>query len=83
MQSNIRIHVQTIIFSHLFRTALSRKKTNPWGLRSILRWIRDRYGNPPLFVTENGVGDDGTLHDKVRLDYFNKYINEMLKGNCC
>ncbi|KAL4223031.1 hypothetical protein ACF0H5_016509 [Mactra antiquata] len=55
-------------------------KVNPWGLRGLLRWIRDRYNNPPLFVTENGVGDDGTLHDQSRIDYYTKYTNEMLKA---
>jgi hypothetical protein len=26
----------------------------PAGMRSFLGWIRERYGNPPVYVTENG-----------------------------
>ncbi|XP_045173370.2 lactase/phlorizin hydrolase-like [Mercenaria mercenaria] len=55
-------------------------KVNPWGLRSLLRWIRDRYNNPPLYVTENGFGDDGEIQDTGRVDYYRSYTNEMLKA---
>lgn len=55
-------------------------KVNPWGLRSLLRWIRDRYNNPPLYVTENGFGDDGQMDDQERIHYYRSYTNEMLKA---
>nr|BAG71912.1 beta-glucosidase [Corbicula japonica] len=55
-------------------------KVNPWGLRSLLRWIRDRYNNPPLYVTENGFGDNGELDDQGRISYYRSYTNEMLKA---
>lgn len=55
-------------------------KVNPWGLRSLLRWVKDRYNNPPLYVTENGVGDRGDLHDQARINYYRSYTNEMLKA---
>lgn len=53
---------------------------NPWGLRHLLRWIRDHYDNPPVYVTENGVSDDGSLDDQNRIEFYRSYTNEMLKG---
>ncbi|XP_045170848.2 lactase/phlorizin hydrolase-like [Mercenaria mercenaria] len=55
-------------------------RVNPWGIRSLLRWVRDRYNNPPVYVTENGVGDTGDLHDEARIHYYKSYTNEMLKA---
>ena len=54
----------------------------PWGFRKLLRWIKRTYGNPALYVTENGFSDgqlDGT-NDPQRADYYVGYINEMLKA---
>ena len=27
----------------------------PWGIHKMLKWVAQRYGNPPLFITENGI----------------------------
>uniref|UniRef100_A0A161WRI5 Beta-glucosidase n=1 Tax=Daucus carota subsp. sativus TaxID=79200 RepID=A0A161WRI5_DAUCS len=29
----------------------------PWGIRKLTRYIKDKYGNPPVFITENGMDD--------------------------
>ena len=59
-------------------------KEVPWGLRKLLNWIRVEYNNPPLYITENGVSDDpqhvGTLQDQQRINFYQGYINNMLKG---
>jgi beta-glucosidase/6-phospho-beta-glucosidase/beta-galactosidase len=68
------------LYPLFYRSSASWLKVNPWGLRSLLRWIRDRYNNPPVYVTENGFGDNGGLHDMGRLNYYKSYTNEMLKG---
>jgi len=53
----------------------------PYGIRRNLGWIRDRYGNPPVYITENGISDRGSdLDDKSRQDYYTRYINEVLKA---
>ena len=57
-------------------------KVTPLSFRKILGWIKNTYGNPPLYVTENGFSDrevDGP-HDPRRADYFVRYINQMLKA---
>lgn len=41
----------------------------PWGFRKLLNWIKNEYGNPKLYVTENGYADDGQLHDQDRISY--------------
>lgn len=56
----------------------------PWGMRKLLVWIRDRYENPEVIITENGVSDDvqhyGSLNDQQRIRFYNSYINNVLKG---
>jgi len=53
----------------------------PRGLTDTLLWIKDRYGNPPLYITENGAAFydpphvAGTvLDDPLRVDYLRKHI---------
>ncbi|XP_070260161.1 lactase-like protein isoform X3 [Myotis yumanensis] len=54
----------------------------PWGFRRLLNFAQTQYGDPPIYVTENGASQ--TLHctqlcDKWRIKYLKGYINEMLK----
>ncbi|XP_018565438.1 myrosinase 1 [Anoplophora glabripennis] len=51
----------------------------PWGIRKTLKWIKDTYGNPEIFITENGVIDDGsTLEDDIRIDFYKGYLSSVL-----
>lgn len=55
----------------------------PWGIRRLLVWIRDEYGqNVPIYVTENGIStrDVSDLDDQDRINYYKSYINEVLKA---
>ena len=36
------------------------------------------YGNPPMYITENGVSDLGTLNDDDRIYYYREYLKQML-----
>jgi len=56
----------------------------PWGLRKLLVWIKDHYGNPEVIITENGVSDPpeefGSLNDQLRVNFYRDYINNVLKA---
>ncbi|XP_075140639.1 lactase/phlorizin hydrolase-like isoform X1 [Leptodactylus fuscus] len=56
-------------------------KVTPFGFRRILRWIKEEFNNPPIYVTENGISERGTnLNDKWREHYYKLYVNEALKA---
>ncbi|CAG7820309.1 unnamed protein product [Allacma fusca] len=63
-------------------SAASWLRVVPWGFRRLLNWLAMEYGNPAIYVTENGFADKDTdgLDDQGRVDYYRKYINEMLKA---
>ncbi|XP_015724338.1 lactase-phlorizin hydrolase [Coturnix japonica] len=57
-------------------------KVTPFGFRKLLRWIKEEYNNPPIYVTENGVSERGAVdfNDTWRMHYHRNYINEALKA---
>ncbi|CAL9697464.1 unnamed protein product [Knipowitschia caucasica] len=55
----------------------------PWGFRRLLNFVKSQYGNPTVYVTENGVSEKmqcPELCDEWRIQYFRDYTNEMLKA---
>uniref|UniRef100_A0A452TGJ9 Lactase/phlorizin hydrolase n=1 Tax=Ursus maritimus TaxID=29073 RepID=A0A452TGJ9_URSMA len=60
-------------------TALNRAV--PWGTRRLLSWIKEEYGDIPIYITENGVGlTNPQVEDTDRIFYHKTYINEALKA---
>ncbi|XP_069747745.1 klotho isoform X2 [Narcine bancroftii] len=55
------------------------KAVVPWGLRKLLRWIKSKYGNIPIYITSNGIDDNSPSKDKLRVYYIQSYVNEALK----
>ena len=54
----------------------------PWGLRRLLNFIKERYNNPIIYITENGVSDrTHAKEDDQRCNFLRRYINEALKGD--
>ncbi|XP_004628980.1 lactase-like protein [Octodon degus] len=54
-----------------------------WGFRRLLHFAQIQYGNPPIYVTENGAAQKlhcTQLCDEWRIQYLKEYINEMLKA---
>jgi beta-glucosidase len=56
----------------------------PQGLTDTLLWIRDNYGNPPVYITENGAAffdppqvEGAVLEDPLRVDYLRKHITAV------
>lgn len=55
---------QKIIFNILLQIV-------PWGARKMLKWVKDTYNNPEIFITENGIADNGmSLEDDERIDFY-------------
>jgi beta-glucosidase len=56
----------------------------PQGLTDTLLWLKNRYGDLPLYVTENGsafydppVAEDGQLDDPLRVNYLQKHLKAI------
>lgn len=58
---------------------------DPVGLRITLHKLYDRY-QIPLFIVENGLGakdtveEDGSIHDRYRIDYLRSHIEQMAQA---
>jgi beta-glucosidase len=51
----------------------------PKGMYDILKWIKDEYNNPPVFITENGAAfDDKVVNERVNDDYRISYLSDYL-----
>ncbi|KAM8933998.1 lactase/phlorizin hydrolase [Pelodytes ibericus] len=63
-------------------TALSAHRAVAWGLRRLLNWIKEEYGDVYVYVTENGVATSNSpdYDDTGRLFYYKTYIDEALKA---
>lgn len=54
----------------------------PWGLRKVLSWVSQRYGDTlPIIVTASGVDDQAAVEDKLRQHYVKAYLQEALKAH--
>jgi len=56
----------------------------PQGLTDTLLWVKKRYGDIPLYVTENGAAfydppavDSGHVNDPLRLDYYRSHLRAV------
>lgn len=42
----------------------------PWGFRKLINWVKNEYGDIPIFITENGYADNGEVDDVDRVEYY-------------
>ncbi|KAJ0976991.1 hypothetical protein J5N97_012465 [Dioscorea zingiberensis] len=58
----------------------------PEGIKKVLLRIKERYGNPPVYVTENGYGDlipkagmtkEEAINDLARMKYYELHLAEV------
>ena len=62
----------------------------PRGLFDVLAWLKADYGNPAVFITENGAAyddilQDGRIHDTERRDYIKSHLamaHEAIGAGC-
>ncbi|XP_017186393.1 putative beta-glucosidase 41 isoform X2 [Malus domestica] len=57
----------------------------PWGIRKLARHLKDKYGNPPMIITENGMDDpnkrfiplEKALNDEKRITFHRDYLSNL------
>ncbi|CAD6232408.1 unnamed protein product [Miscanthus lutarioriparius] len=55
----------------------------PWGLYKAVTYVKEKYGNPTMFLSENGMDDPGNVtvaqgvHDATRVAYYRSYISKL------
>ena len=56
----------------------------PQGLTDTLVWVKERYGNPPVYITENGsafydppIAENGVIDDPLRVSYQKKHLRAV------
>ncbi|XP_042486653.1 putative beta-glucosidase 41 isoform X2 [Macadamia integrifolia] len=57
----------------------------PWGFQKLAIYVKDKYGNPPVFITENGMDDPNkhftplsiALQDNKRIRYHRDYLSNL------
>lgn len=57
----------------------------PWGCTKLLQWIKERYDNPDIYITENGFAYDdkvvdGKVEDPERLEGYRGYLEACQKA---
>ncbi len=58
----------------------------PQGLYDTLRYVKDTYGNPEVYVTENGIGNarsadvEGEIADMNRIHYIQEHLREVSRA---
>ncbi|PKI36033.1 hypothetical protein CRG98_043608 [Punica granatum] len=60
----------------------------PKGIRDLLVYIKNKYGNPEIYITENGVDEPNNstlpleqqLADNKRIDYHYKHLSYVLRA---
>ncbi|XP_047340804.1 beta-glucosidase 25-like [Impatiens glandulifera] len=57
----------------------------PWGIRKVANYVKDKYGNPPMMITENGMDDPNKAHitlemalqDHKRIKFHSDYLSNV------
>lgn len=52
----------------------------PDGLHDLLIWIKDKYNNPTVLITENGWSDDGEIEDEGRITYIRDHLSAIARA---
>ncbi|KAL0373976.1 UNVERIFIED_CONTAM: Beta-glucosidase 24 [Sesamum radiatum] len=73
-------------FYHLYKTGVSIFFDYPRGLHDLLVYTKQRYNNPTIYITENGMGDvnNGTMkhatEDIERVNFYSGHLRAVRKA---
>ncbi|KAJ0037955.1 hypothetical protein Pint_22679 [Pistacia integerrima] len=67
-------------------TSLEWLNVYPPGMEKVINYVKERYNNIPMFITENGYGEINTpnskteeyLHDVKRVEHMTCYLDALL-----
>ncbi|KAK6932340.1 Glycoside hydrolase family 1 [Dillenia turbinata] len=66
-------------------TAMEWINVNPKGMGQMVNYVKERYNNMPMYITENGYGEEnnhstteGFLQDDKRVEYMAGYLEALL-----
>ncbi|CAL4918591.1 unnamed protein product [Urochloa decumbens] len=58
----------------------------PTGMYGVVKYLKEKYQNPTIIISENGMDQSGNLtrdeylHDTVRVEFYKNYLTELKKG---
>ncbi|XP_078170628.1 beta-glucosidase 1-like isoform X2 [Carex rostrata] len=58
----------------------------PWGMYKAVTYVKEKYGNPTVILSENGMDYPGNVtlnegvHDTKRVNYYSSYISELKRA---
>ncbi|CAM0884546.1 unnamed protein product [Alopecurus aequalis] len=58
----------------------SSSPSDPQGLQFVLQYLKEAYGDLPIYVQENGNASNDTLDDTDRVQYLKTYMGSTLKA---
>ncbi len=78
--SNAHIQAKQVYRPYLQRAEFEEWENTPESLYKLLTGVRKEYGNPKIFISENGttcldaISADGCVHDPVRVEYLRRHF---------
>nr|XP_032515080.1 myrosinase 1-like [Danaus plexippus plexippus] len=58
--------------------SLAIRLVYPQGLRKLISWVKEQYGDIEIFIAENGFATHGQdLDDQVRVDYYKSHLEQV------
>ncbi|KAG8453596.1 hypothetical protein GDO86_000288 [Hymenochirus boettgeri] len=52
----------------------------PSGIRKLLNWVKRKYGDIPIYITANGIDDQSSKNDQIRIYYLQQYNRHILQA---
>ncbi|KAG8062256.1 hypothetical protein GUJ93_ZPchr0003g18652 [Zizania palustris] len=58
----------------------------PTGMYGVVNYLKEKYKNPTIIISENGMDQSGNLtreeylHDTARIDFYKNYLTELKQG---
>ncbi|PKI64721.1 hypothetical protein CRG98_014853 [Punica granatum] len=79
---------------YYWQTSIGQTTNLPWlnifpeGMEKMVNYIKERYNNTPIYITENGLGEledpklrkDVSLQDVKRVEYMEGHLNSLIKA---